>query len=75
MGYVERILQPGESILHAARLHWFIYLKGLALLLLALVCIMFALAVGSATSRALRSRCGSARAFSGCSGLSRRPRR
>ena len=47
MGYVERIVQPGESILHAARLHWFIYLKGLALLLLALVCIMFALAVGS----------------------------
>jgi uncharacterized membrane protein YdbT with pleckstrin-like domain len=31
--------------LHAARLHWFIYLKGLALLLGALVCVMFA--VGS----------------------------
>ena len=45
MNYVERILQPGESVLHAARLHWFIYLKGLALLLLALVCVMFA--VGS----------------------------
>jgi uncharacterized membrane protein YdbT with pleckstrin-like domain len=45
MGYVERVLQPGESVLHAARLHWFIYLKGLALLLLALVCVMFA--VGS----------------------------
>src|SRR3954468_19234680 len=45
MGYVERILQPGESVLHAARRHWFIYLKGLLLLLAALVCLM--LAVGS----------------------------
>jgi uncharacterized membrane protein YdbT with pleckstrin-like domain len=45
MGYVERVLQPGESVLHAARLHWFIYLKGVGLLLLALVCVMFA--VGS----------------------------
>jgi uncharacterized membrane protein YdbT with pleckstrin-like domain len=45
MGYVERVLQPGESLLHAAKLHWFIYLKGLGLLLAALVCVMFA--VGS----------------------------
>jgi uncharacterized membrane protein YdbT with pleckstrin-like domain len=42
MKYVERILQPGESVLHAARLHWFIYLKGLALLLLALIGVMLA---------------------------------
>jgi uncharacterized membrane protein YdbT with pleckstrin-like domain len=40
MRYVERVLQPGESVLHTARLHWFIYLPGLLLLLAALVCVM-----------------------------------
>jgi uncharacterized membrane protein YdbT with pleckstrin-like domain len=42
MKYVERVLQPGERVLHAARLHWFIHLKALALLLLALVCLVLA---------------------------------
>ena len=41
------VCSRARACLHAARLHWFIYLKGLALLLLALVCIMFAIAVGS----------------------------
>ena len=27
MSYVERVLQPGETIQHAAKLHWFIYLR------------------------------------------------
>jgi len=42
MGYVERVLQPGEQIIHRARLHWLIY--GRAALLLA---IAVALAVGA----------------------------
>ena len=31
MGYAERVLQPGEAIAYRARLHWVIYLLGLAL--------------------------------------------
>ena len=69
MNYVERILQPGESVLHAARLHWFIYLKGLALLLLALVCVMFAF---GSNEPGISIPLWLARAFSGCWGLSRR---
>ena len=30
MGYAERILQPGEQIVHRARLHWIIYAPGIA---------------------------------------------
>ena len=42
MNYVERVLQPDETVLHAARLHWFIYLKAILLLILALVCVVLA---------------------------------
>jgi len=33
MGYVDRVLQPGEQIIHRAELHWLVY--GRAVLLLA----------------------------------------
>ena len=33
MGYVDRVLQPGEQIIHRAQLHWLVY--GRAVLLLA----------------------------------------
>lgn len=36
MSYVAKILQPGETIRHAARIHWFIYLPALAFLTAAL---------------------------------------
>jgi uncharacterized membrane protein YdbT with pleckstrin-like domain len=36
MSYVAKILQPGETIRHAARIHWFIYLPALAFLAAAL---------------------------------------
>ncbi len=42
MSYVQKVLQPDESVLHAARLHWFIYLKAVLLLILALVCLVLA---------------------------------
>jgi uncharacterized membrane protein YdbT with pleckstrin-like domain len=35
MSYVNKVLQPGEVILGQTRLHWFIYLRPLFLLLLA----------------------------------------
>ena len=42
MKYVQRVLQPDEQVVHAARLHWFIYLKAILLLILALVCVVLA---------------------------------
>ncbi len=35
MGYVDRVLQPGETVVHRARLHWLIYWHALLLLVLA----------------------------------------
>ncbi len=41
MGYVERILQPGETVLHRARLHWLIYWRAALLLAAAIVLAVF----------------------------------
>ena len=30
MSYIDQVLQPGEQIVHRAKLHWFIYLHALA---------------------------------------------
>jgi uncharacterized membrane protein YdbT with pleckstrin-like domain len=35
MKYVERVLQPDETVLYAASLHWLIYLKAIVLLVMA----------------------------------------
>ena len=35
MGYAERVLQAGESIVYRARLHWIIYVPGVLFVLLA----------------------------------------
>ncbi len=35
MSYVDRILQPGETIACRARLHWIVYWRGIALMILA----------------------------------------
>ena len=37
MSYVERVLQPGETIQHAAKLHWFIYLRTIFLLIICVI--------------------------------------
>src|SRR5580704_5406656 len=37
MGYVDRILQPGETVIHRARLHWLIYWRAIVLLAVAAV--------------------------------------
>ena len=37
MGYVERVLQPGETIRHTASIHWIVYWPGALLLLGAIV--------------------------------------
>jgi len=35
MGYVDEVLQPGEQLLHRAKLHWLIYLHALIALAIA----------------------------------------
>jgi uncharacterized membrane protein YdbT with pleckstrin-like domain len=35
MGYVESVLQPGETVRHVATIHWVVYLRGFVLLLVA----------------------------------------
>jgi uncharacterized membrane protein YdbT with pleckstrin-like domain len=37
MRYIERILQPGESLIYTGRIHWIIYLPAALLLVVALV--------------------------------------
>ncbi|HKO09599.1 MAG TPA: PH domain-containing protein [Alphaproteobacteria bacterium] len=37
MGYVERVLQPGETIRHTSRIHRVVYLPGLLLCLIAVI--------------------------------------
>jgi uncharacterized membrane protein YdbT with pleckstrin-like domain len=37
MSYVQKVLQPGENIVHTASIHWFVYWPGALLLLIAAV--------------------------------------
>jgi uncharacterized membrane protein YdbT with pleckstrin-like domain len=36
MRYIERVLQPGESVIHASKIHWIIYIPGVVVVLAAL---------------------------------------
>ena len=42
MKYFERVLQPDERVVHAARLHWLIYLVPVLLLIVAALCAVIA---------------------------------
>lgn len=46
MGYVEKNLAPGESILHRARYHWIFYRTGFLLLFLAVLLVVAAVYAG-----------------------------
>lgn len=35
MRYIERVLQPGETIIHASKIHWIIYIPGVVVVLAA----------------------------------------
>jgi uncharacterized membrane protein YdbT with pleckstrin-like domain len=37
MGYVQRVLQPGEQVRHISSIHWIVYWPGIAVALLAMV--------------------------------------
>lgn len=43
MSYVRGVLQPGETVLRTAMLHWVLYVRGLLLLVLAVVVYIFGL--------------------------------
>ncbi len=45
MGYAERVLQPGETIVYRAHLHWIIYALGLVFVLIAVVAAIAAVAM------------------------------
>jgi uncharacterized membrane protein YdbT with pleckstrin-like domain len=40
MKYVEKVLQPGETVIYATSLHWLIYLKAILLLIVAVLCLI-----------------------------------
>jgi uncharacterized membrane protein YdbT with pleckstrin-like domain len=37
MSYVQRVLQPGETLIYATRLHWLVYARAVGLLIVAAV--------------------------------------
>ena len=51
MGYAEKVLQPGETIVYRARLHWIVYLAGIALIVAAVILAMLAVALPGDTLR------------------------
>jgi len=48
MRYVRRVLQPGETIVYTTKLHWFVYLWTIFLLI---VCLVLAIAAWSQTDK------------------------
>jgi uncharacterized membrane protein YdbT with pleckstrin-like domain len=42
MRYVRRVLQPGETIVHATRLHWVVYLRTIVLLTICILLVAVA---------------------------------
>ncbi|HEY1311808.1 MAG TPA: PH domain-containing protein [Pseudolabrys sp.] len=40
MRYIDRILQPGETVLYKGRIHWIIYLPSIIMMLLAVASLM-----------------------------------
>ena len=42
MSYVDRVLQPGEEVLHRARIHWIVYTPGIIAVLIAIALFIIA---------------------------------
>ena len=43
MSYLDKVLQPGETLIHRAKLSWTLYIPGLLMLVLALLAYGFVL--------------------------------
>jgi len=41
MSYVQRVLQPGETVRHVASIHWIVYSPGTLMLILALLVLIY----------------------------------
>jgi hypothetical protein len=46
MSYVTSVLQPGETVLHTASLHWVLYVRGLLLWVLAVLAYIYGMKLG-----------------------------
>jgi uncharacterized membrane protein YdbT with pleckstrin-like domain len=51
LAYADKVLQPGESIVYRAKLHWIIYLGGIVFVVAAVVLALLAVALPGATLR------------------------
>lgn len=51
MAYADKVLQPGETIVYRARLHWIIYLGGILLVVAAVVLALAAVVLTDETLR------------------------
>ena len=51
MGYAEKVLQPGETIVYRARLHWTLYLVGILLMVAAVILAVAAVVLQDANLR------------------------
>jgi uncharacterized membrane protein YdbT with pleckstrin-like domain len=40
MSYIQKVLQPGETLIYRTRLHWLIYGRAILLLLIAIACVV-----------------------------------
>ena len=38
--YVDKVLQPNESVLATGHMHWIVYVRGIALMILGLICLL-----------------------------------
>src|SRR5260370_6876693 len=46
MSYVTSVLQPGETVLHTASLHWVLYVRGVLLWVLAVLAYIYGMKLG-----------------------------
>lgn len=46
MSYIQKVLQPGETVLYRTRLHWFVYGRAVILLVIAIACAAAGYAAG-----------------------------
>lgn len=46
MSYIQKVLQPGETLIYRTRLHWLIYFRAVVFLLIAIACVIAGYALG-----------------------------
>jgi hypothetical protein len=51
VSYAEKVLQPGETIVYRARLHWIVYLAGIVLIVVAVILALAAVVLTGASLR------------------------